>query len=162
MRALSLHRLKQVLHYDPASGVFCWAENRKKCTKGAVAGSVRADGYVLIRIDYQRYYAHRLAWLYMTGEWPAQEIDHADGNPSNNVWSNLRAASPTQNMQNRPTQRNNRTGLKGVRRSSRGFYATIQVDGQYRYLGRFCDPLEAHLAYCQTASAVFGEFARFS
>lgn len=162
MKTITQSRLKEVLTYDPAGGFFYWAVDRKKCSKGAVAGSVRPDGYVAIRVDYHRYYANRLAWLYMTGEWPALDVDHADGNASNNAWGNLREASPTQSMQNRPAQRNNRQGLKGVRKSGRKFYASIQIDGVSKYLGTFEDAGAAHAAYCQASKAAFGDFARFA
>ena len=162
MNKLTEARLKEVLHYDPENGIFSWSENRKKCSKGALAGSVRSDGYVTIRIDYHRYYAHRIAWLYMTGQFPAMEIDHKDGNPSNNVWSNLREATPRQNMQNRPAQQNNKVGLKGVRKSGRDrYHAMIKTQSGSKYLGTFGSAEAAHEAYKCAASDAFGEFARF-
>lgn len=160
MTGLTHKRLVEVLRYDPETGLFSWAVKRKKCVVGVIAGSPRSDGYVLIRIDYARYYAHRLAWLYMTGDWPTAEVDHVDGDASNNRWGNLREATATQNMQNRRMQKNNRIGLKGVKRSGKRFYAMIQVNGASRYLGTFDTPLMAHGAYREAAEREFQQFAR--
>lgn len=153
-------RLREVLSYNLGTGEFIWSVDRKKCSAGAVAGSRRADGYVTIRIDYRRYYAHRLAWLYVTGEWPDIGIDHADGNPTNNAWSNLRLADPAQNTQNRGIQRNNSLGIKGVRRSGKRFYAIIQAYGRSIYLGSFPTAAQAKRAYDAAAKRYHGEFAR--
>lgn len=161
---LTVERLKQVVHYDAETGLFRWATPRKKCIVGAVAGSIRPDGYVSIRIDWKRYYAHRLAWLYMTGSWPDEALDHRDCNPTNNSWRNLRLANPVQNTQNRRCQKNNRSGLKGVHSPSsprqRRFYASISVEGKFVYLGSFFTPEDASRAYAAAARKYFGEFAR--
>lgn len=157
-KLLTADRLRDVLNYDPESGVFTWRISRKKCTAGAAAGSKRPDGYVLIRVDYIRYYGHRLAWLYMMGEWPKSIIDHIDGNPTNNSLVNLRTATPRQSSQNRRVQSNNRTGLKGVRRSSCGFYSMIKAGHEVKYLGSFKTASAAYGAYRAAADEYFGEF----
>lgn len=154
-------RLKELVNYDLETGIFTWATTRKKCTIGHVAGSTRADGYTLIRLDYKRYYAHRLAWLYMTGEW-ARIVDHKDLNPLNNSWANLRKATPTESAQNRGAQSNNRLGLKGVSYNGYGFYAKIHVNGAHKHLGSFRTAEDAHNAYTAAAQAYHGEFARVS
>ena len=160
-KTLTHKRLTEVMDYNPDDGLFRWAVVRKKCTKGTVAGSTRADGYVTIRIDYKRYYAHRLAWFYMTKEWPQKIVDHKDMNPTNNKFENLRLATPTQSVQNRGVQRNNLSSLKGVKRTKDGkFYAMINVDKKARYLGSFDDKELAHDAYVRAAKKHFGEFAR--
>lgn len=99
-------RLKELFYYDPLSGEF----TRKKYMFGAKknkVGNVRHDGYKRICIDYVSYLAHRLAWLYMTGEMPDDVIDHIDGNPSNNAFHNLRKVSQKLNVQNVKTHKSN-------------------------------------------------------
>jgi hypothetical protein len=150
------------LQYDPDEGIFRWRRTRKKCPAGKIAGSVRKDGYTAIFVDGKRHYAHRLAFVFMTGEWPATGVDHIDGDPANNRWANLRSATPQQNMWNKRAQSNSTTGLKGVHRHSQtgDFYATIKVDGKHVYLGTYKQPAEAHAAYVEAAKVHFGEFAR--
>jgi hypothetical protein len=150
------------LTYDPETGVFTWRVTRKKCPAGKIAGSTRADGYTAILVDGKRYYAHRLAFIFMTGSMPEDEVDHIDGNPSNNRWANLRPATPQQNMWNKGRQRNSATGLKGVYRHSvtGDFCATIKVGPRRLHLGTFKTPEEANSAYEAAAREHFGEFAR--
>lgn len=86
---LTVERLRELLDYDPETGVFRWKEPRRKCRVGEVAGSLRKDGYVKIQVDGRFYQAHRLAWLCVYGVWPSA-IDHIDGNRANNAIANLR------------------------------------------------------------------------
>ena len=133
-------RLKELLHYDPETGAF----TRKN---GALAGTTRADGYKKVNVDGAQCYAHRLAWLYMTGILPAH-IDHIDRNPSNNRSSNLRSVSKSENPNNRLKQRNNTSGYKGVvyfKRTKR-WRACIWVANAPIYLGYFDTPAEAGAA----------------
>lgn len=90
---LTAERLREVLEYDPAIGVFRWLI--KPCGQisiGDIAGCRHGEGYVQIRVIGRIYLAHRLAWLYMTGEWPISLIDHRNLDRSDNRWSNLREA----------------------------------------------------------------------
>src|SRR5690349_15052213 len=98
--SLTQQYLKEILHYDPETGVFIWYTSRGHCKAGNVAGSLNL-GYILIGICNFKYQAHRLAWLYMTGEWPTFEIDHKNGVSSDNRWENLREATRIINGQNR-------------------------------------------------------------
>lgn len=149
--ALSADELRRRLHYDPITGIF----TRKvaaggRAPVGAVAGSVNDQGYVVIFIDYKHYYAHRLAWLYMTGAWPTEQIDHKTGLRSDNRWDNLRAASPSSNQQNqRRAQRGTRSGLLGASWCEREqkFTAQIKVRGVRHSLGQYNTAEEAHSAY---------------
>lgn len=107
--------------------------------------------------------AHLLAWLYMTGEWPADEVDHEDTHRSHNWWSNLRAATSAQNAANRRTNVNNALGLKCVSRVARPgkqYRARIYIAGKRVHLGYFRTAEEASAAYFKKAQEVFGEFAR--
>lgn len=98
----------------------------------------------------------------MTGEWPADEIDHINGDPFDNRWTNLRPATHMQNHSNRGKNRNNKSGFKGVswHRGAQKWVAQIRSQNQVRYLGVFTDPHEAALVYRKAELEAFGEFAR--
>lgn len=143
-------RLRELLDYDPLTGVIRWRVNRRRARAGDVAGSAYPSGYIRIKIDSQEYLAHRLCWLYVTGAWPSGQIDHRDGNRSNNRFANLRDATRSVNTQNqRRAQSSNRSGLLGVRRCNSRWRATIRIPGEerQRHLGVFDTKEEAHAAY---------------
>lgn len=154
-------RLKELLHYDPETGLFTWLVDRGayRC-KGQHAGTPDATGYLMIRVDYVIYKAHRLAWLYMRGEWPKEYVDHINGIRTDNRWSNLREASPAQNTINsRP--RRNKTGLPGVSASSKNrFKAMIRIDGAHVYLGNFSTAEKAHGAFKRAAASHHGPYRK--
>ncbi len=159
---LTQERLKQLLDYSPETGLFYWRVNRGPARIGAQAGSISKHlGYVEIRVDLKPYYGHRLAWFWMTGAWPENEIDHRDLNKANNSWINLRAASSSQNKANRSSQGK---FLKGVslHRESGLFRATAGKNGHRIHIGYFKTPAEAHAAYIETAQQLHDEFARAS
>lgn len=144
-------RLRELLHYDPQTGVFTWRVSKGRARQGSAAGSPDKNLHVLITIDGVRYAAHRLAWLYVHGVWPVSEIDHRIGR--SNAIANLREASHSLNMQNlrAPMRRKNRSApYLGVRRAdtkSDRWQATISVGGKFRHLGTFDTPTAAHAAY---------------
>lgn len=148
---LTAERVRELLHYDPATGVFTWKvkTNKSRNSVGKVAGVAdRKTGYVLVGIDYQHIRAHRLAWLYMTGSMPANEIDHINTNKSDNGWANLREATTQTNGQNkRKANKNSIVGLLGVSPHRGRYMARIKVDGKHKYLGTFDTPHDAHHAY---------------
>ena len=147
-KILTQDRLKELLNYDPETGVFT-----RKC--GKVAGTQRPDGYRKITIDRVQHYSHRLAWLYMTGEL-TNDVDHKDRDPSNNQFSNLRVVTKSQNQHNRVKQCNNTSGYKGViyfKRTGR-WRANIWVNDENHYLGYFDTAEEASIAY-QNAAMLF-------
>lgn len=153
-------RLKELFHYCPETGIFTSIADRKRWKAGRVAGTL-AKGYVQINIDRSIYRAHRLAWIYMTGEHPEQHIDHIDRNPANNAWSNLRLATDAQNLLNRGANPSSRLGVKGVRRSRRnriGYIAQIKKNGKVHYLGCFKTIEEAKAAYDAAGRILHGEF----
>jgi hypothetical protein len=156
--------LHSILHYDPITGVFTYKVKRSsRALKGAIAGAKDRRGYLSIKIDYVAYYAHRLAWFYIHGEWPKDQLDHVDGDKTNNALHNLREATAAQNTHNRPTPRNNKTGFKGVDLTRGGKYrAAICIGYQHRFLGYFDTAEEAHAAYCKAAQELHGEYARLS
>lgn len=147
---LTAARLRELLNYDELTGNFTWRHPGKKRRLDRPAGCVKAPGYIVIRVDGVLLRAHRLAWLYVHGKWPALEIDHIDGNPSNNVLANLREADSRMNKQNRHVARSDSsTGIMGVQYDKkRGLYSTrIQTPSGIKFLGRFADPLEAQAVY---------------
>lgn len=157
MAKLTSQQLKQILRYDPCTGHFRWIAGKNF---GKVAGGPM-NGYV--RICFGRHgqdTAHRLAWLYMTGDWPAKFVDHIDGDRANNKWSNLRLARPDQNAANSRRSKNNVSGAKGVSPYRGGFRARIMIRGESIYLGDYNTVEEAAAAYAGAAKVGFGDFAR--
>jgi hypothetical protein len=162
---LSLETLRQCLRYEPETGDFYWLARSSfgsHVEVGSKAGSIHKRGYWQISICGYQYKAHRLAWFYMTGEWPVSQVDHKDLCKCNNRWSNLRLATNQENMRNRSLYTSSTTGFKGVhfRASIKKFQAQIGVDGRNRYLGSFDTAEQAHAAYVKAAQQFFGEFAR--
>lgn len=165
---ITAERLRELVSYDPAEGVFTWlpmkpTRGRKKVT-GRVAGSRRPDGYCRLTLDGHGYLVHRLAWLYVHGVWPKADIDHINRNPRDNRIANLRNASRSENMANTVMPRHNTSGLKGASWDSarQMWQARIVRDHRGFYLGHFDTPQEAHAAYAAAAKALYGEFARAS
>jgi hypothetical protein len=165
---LTAERLRELVNYDPVKGVITWRVDIKGGTwpkAGQVAGSVMWNGYVRVRIDGRSYAAHRLAWLFMTGAWPAADIDHISGDKSCNKFANLREATKVQNSANVGPKRRNTSGFKGVSRatgSTSRWCARIRKNGRCAHLGTFGTPEEAHAAYCKAAEEHHGQFARFA
>jgi len=153
--------LKEILLYDPTTGTFTWiCSLSNRAPIWSVAGSLRKDGRVQIRILGRIYFAHRLAWLWMTGDWPRSLIDHRNLDPSDNRWSNLREATNSQNMANAGVYKNNALKLKGVRFQAGKYEAHITVNHRQVYLGRYQTAKEAQGRYFEEAHRIHGEFAR--
>lgn len=121
----------------------------------------KENGYRYITIGGKQYLAHRLAWLYVYGEWPPQLIDHIDGNRSNNRPANLRKATYSQNAANAKLHTRNTSGIKGVSydKTKDRWQATITVNNKQLHLGRFKTKEEAKAAYMAAAKMHQGEFA---
>ena len=145
---ISLERLKQLLHYDPDTGVFTRLVGRSNQPAGYVAGCAERERYVCIHLDYRKYYAHRLAWFYVTGAWPKDGIDHKNGNKQDNRFANLREADQVINVQNRTrNNKNNTSGFTGVDLRYGKYRAQITANGKLVYLGMFETPERAHAEY---------------
>lgn len=146
---LTQSRLRELLRYEPETGNFVRLVTTSSNAKaGMIAGSAKKDGYIKIRIDGKIHSAHRLAWLYMTGDWPEHHIDHVNGDSYDNRWKNLRNVDRQTNLQNqRRAHRNNKSGLLGVSVHRSGYQADIWVNGKKRYLGIHETPEAAHAAY---------------
>lgn len=161
---LRADRLRELLNYDPATGLFRWRVTRcnGKVKAGTVAGAVNNNGYVTIGIDGKTRSAHRLAFLYMEGAMPPAEVDHINGDRADNRWCNLRHATRSQNQANIGAHRTNKTGVKGVSLSRNGnrFTAAIQTEGKQYHLGTFDTIEEAAAAYERAANDLHSSFAR--
>lgn len=142
MHQRELHR---ILHYEPETGIFTrLTKTGCKGKIGAVVGGKNADGYVMIGINCRRYYAHRLAFIYMTGECP-DLVDHIDQDKGNNSWTNLRAASRSVNAINSRRRSTNSSGVVGVSWHAAG--RKWQAHCGPRYLGLFTSKDDACAAY---------------
>ncbi len=176
MTELTADYVRSILNYEPVSGIVRWqprplshfidARSMKTWnTKnaGMTAGTFdNSRGVITVSINKKRHKIHRLIWLIMTGEWPANLVEHEDLNPANNRWDNLREANKAQNSMNRIAPRNNTSGFKGAVYFKRdgNWMGKIKVNGKTLHLGYFTTPEAAHAAYCVAANKYFGEFAR--
>ena len=147
---LTAQRVRELLHYDPETGVFTGLKKKTgRPGKSGMFGSIDPGGYHRVSIDCKKYWAHRVAFLYMTGEWPKNDVDHIDGNPANNRWANLRDVSTATNVQNvKRASKNNKSGFLGVEATKDGtFYARIMSNRVRVNLGHYSTPEAAHEAY---------------
>ena len=140
---ITADQVRELLHYDPSTGVLTWKErgdNPQWSSRraGKRAGSVNRKQYRAIKAFGKMYQGHRLIWLIMTGDWPAQQIDHINGIRDDNRWVNLREVSNTENLKNRKLPRHNTSGAMGVYDMPSGRYrAYIGHGGKRKYLGSF-------------------------
>lgn len=149
---LTAQRLREVLDYDPDTGVFTWkARLGGRRLAGQPAGIVnKAIGYAVIGLDGCRYYAHRLAWMFVHGRWPILHIDHINGDRADNRIANLRDVSAQTNMQNMRDAPGGGRLIGASFDSKRGlFQSGIRVNGKRVRLGRFKTADEAHAAYVE-------------
>lgn len=141
--------LKNMLDYCHETGVFTWATASGNVKPGDRAGSYWGNGYgntyIRIKILGKSFFAHRLAWLYMTGSFPDSYIDHIDHDGTNNAFSNLRLASNETNQKNVKISSLNKTGISGVCfvTRSKKWHAWVSADKKQIHLGSFVDFFEA-------------------
>ena len=156
---LTQPRLKELLHYNPETGIFTWRIAAGCVRVGSVAGSVGNRGYLQIRIDCKLYQAHRLAWLYVHGEFPPNDLDHINRVRSDNRIGNLRLSTRAENLQNQSMRSNNTSGHVGVSwyKRDQKWMAQIKINYKTINLGFFTDLTEAISAYA-SAKAQFHTF----
>jgi len=164
-KGLTADRLREVVTYHPEIGNFTWNIRQKKIGGyfeiGDKAGFRECSGYWIIGIDRQQYKAHRLAWLWMTGKWPKEQIDHINLDNQDNRWNNLREASHRENCTNKHVRSDNILGVKGVWLRRNGKYEALITRDQKRYhLGQFETVEQAKDAYDMASSRLHGEFSR--
>ena len=166
---LTADRLRQILEYDPGTGIFRWKFDPAKKPninsrdiRRAAAGSLRGSGRRVIKIAGRPYYCSRLAWLYIHGEWPDPEADHENGIKNDDRINNLRVSTRSQNQHNVGITNRNTSGRKGVHWNKRyqKWQAEIVVAGRKQYLGRYDDLDLAAEAYRTAARLHHGDFAR--
>jgi hypothetical protein len=138
----TIARLRALLEYNQATGLFRWRMPSVRQAKGWFRGNKSVRKYRRLYIDGHHYLAHIVARALVSGAWPTSETDHRDRKQSNNRWRNLRAATRSQNGKNRSVGCNNTTGIRGVTRYGERFRARICVDGKMLSLGLY-DMIEA-------------------
>lgn len=159
---LTQERLRELLTYDKDTGIFRWRVNRRRVCAGDIAGYQNPRGYIYVVIDREWHRAHRLAWLYVYGKMPVDQIDHINMVKSDNRINNLRQATNGQNHANACVRSDSRSGFKGVQRRGARWLAYISKDGKQIRLGSFGTVEEASEAYNVAAEKYFGDFARSS
>ena len=145
---LTQAQLKSKFFYDPCTGIFTRRVQPFRGPRRTTVGW-KSRGYLHVSIGpHSHYKLHRLAWLYMTGDWPKNQVDHINGVRTDNRWENLRAATNTLNSHNRRKPRHgSQTGFLGVRMNRKRFQATIKAYGVSYRLGTYDTPEEAHQVY---------------
>ncbi|HEY1881354.1 MAG TPA: HNH endonuclease [Caulobacteraceae bacterium] len=163
---LTAEAVRRLFIYDPYSGLWQYRERGPHRPRGWFAGAKEPkSGYLRVQVGLRKYLVARLAWLWMTGHWPKDDIDHIDLDRTNNRWANLREATRSQNVVNSGRRTTNRSGFKGVTfKQGRGdlpaWRATIRAGDRYLHLGYFATPEEASVAYEAAAREAFGEYYR--
>ncbi len=155
---LTAEWLRENLVYEPQTGVFLWKHRGPGRMMGKALGTKVWPGYMTMKVNNILYYAHRLAWLYVHGQWPANHLDHVDGDKANNAIDNLRPATASQNAACRPARRRV-AASRGVMPHGAGFVARLYSGGKRHYLGYFSTAEAAKAAYEAKAKEIHGEFA---
>lgn len=145
---LTAERLRSILYYDPETGIFSCRTQRGPRGAGDILGAINDCGYVVMEIDHRRYLGHRLAFLYQTGAWPKETVDHINGQRADNRWMNLRDVPHRTNIENfRKIRRSTQSGLLGAHKKGARWRSGITVDGKQVNLGTFDTAQQAHEAY---------------
>jgi len=168
---LTAAQVRELLAYDPDTGAFTWKRRPVRQYRdkglntryaGKPTGRANASGHIVIGVMLKLYYAHRLAWLIMTGEWPEKDIDHIDGDPANNVWSNLRTVTKAQNNRAFSKDRKRVRDLpRGVYPNGSGYTSHTTHKGKFHYIGQFRTPEEAHRAFRRKRNELCGELSQY-
>lgn len=147
--------LKSILNFDSSSGIFYWKVKRPNVNIGDIANNIGKNGYVRISINNKRYYAHRLAWLYIYGKFPTKHIDHINRIKTDNRIFNLREVTQLENVQNASIRKNKNAQFRGIAfyKKTNKYRARIRHNGKEIYLGYFLTEEEAYKAYQQAAFA---------
>lgn len=160
---LTQEELKRQLHYNPETGIFTrLVSNNSRFKIGQVVGTKHHKGYLHTKINNENYSMHRLAWLYVYGKYPINNIDHIDGNPSNNRITNLRDVLQKDNAKNNKLSKNNKSGYNGVHyhKTNKKWIAYIASDSKFYNIGSYDSKYEAYDARLKYELELFGEFSR--
>jgi hypothetical protein len=139
VKTLTLQQLKEVLFYDPGTGIFTRIKSHQPELVGKEAGYRDSQGYRRIKVNSKKYFTHRLVFFYMEGRWPIQQVDHINRDRSDNRWENLREVSNKENAQN--------SGAKGYSKEGNRWCSRISTEGKQIFLGSFTTREEAAAAY---------------
>lgn len=175
MKPLPVEQMRRLLRYEPETGRLFWKERSEKDQIGAALWNAKYAGMEAFRTAGQngrktgtflggKYQTPRVIWAIVNGESVFGEIDHINGDPSDNRLCNLREATKSQNQHNKAKYSNNSSGFKGVsaHKDSGRWQARIAAHGRRHWLGKFRTPEAAHAAYCAAAERLHGTFARTS
>lgn len=159
---VSADRLRELLSYNPETGIFVWTKPRRGVVVGAECGRLSVHGYREFRVDRVLYRASRMAVLYMTGEMPVVDVDHINRVRDDNRWINLRPCNASQNAANTIAKPSNKSGVKGVSFDAgrQKWLAQVRIKGKKTNLGRFDSLEDAALAYKKAATTEFGPYLR--
>lgn len=154
-------KVKDIFDYNQETGELIWKKRPDLTDRwnnkmpGKIAGTT-THGKIVVRVNKRHYFAHRLIWAIVYGDWPINDIDHIDHDPTNNRISNLRQATRSENIHNRRRNKNNTSGFKGVVFDKRRqkWRSEIMISGKRRFLGYFGSPEDAHKAYILSASPI--------
>lgn len=154
--------LKELLNYNPETGIFSRNIPTKRARVGYEYKTVGNHGYIVINILNKTYTAHRLAWLYIYGEMPSSTLDHINGIRIDNRIANLRVVTPSQNIINTKLRSDNKSGSRGVSwcKDRNKWQAYINIDGKRKPLGRFENKEDAEKAYLEYSINNYGEYIR--
>jgi HNH endonuclease len=168
-KELDIEYLRSRQKYDIESGNLIWLPKpeldwRDRAWNSANAGNVagcKFEHSIRVRIDGVLYCAHRCVWAIVYGEWPTKQIDHINGDPTDNRLANLRLATASENMWNQRKRTDNTSGLKGVYLNEQGsYYSKIKKHNKSHHLGTFPTAEEAYSAYCRASAELHGAFGR--
>lgn len=162
MNEVTQEYLKTILYYNPKTGEFTrLVSTSNYVAVGDIAGSATLGGYVEMSVKNKSYLAHRLVFLYMTGSWPKNDVDHMNQIKNDNRWCNLRECTVSQNLANSKIPKNNTSGFKGVTwyKRDKKWKAQIMFRGKHINIGRYKEKNAAAMAYNDKALELFGEFA---
>lgn len=150
MSKIDCNLLREILEYQPDTGLFFWKKAPSGRVSGQKVGGKDRQGYIRIRIDNIKYAAHRLAWMYVYGSFPNNFIDHINGIKDDNRICNLRDVTRSENMQNinKPQGKNIYLGVYSVNKNKK-YRAKIEIDGRQIHLGYFPTQENARSAYIE-------------
>ena len=152
---LTAERLRELLSYDPETGIFTWRMHFGRVKSGTVAGCL-TRGYIAVRVNKRMMFAHRLAWLHAYGRWPIGDIDHINGVRNDNRLVNLRECNRSENKQNSNAHKDNKSGFMGVSKikGADRWRSEICVNRKNRHLGSFKSPELAYAAYLEAKASL--------